>query len=273
MPIPGLKPKDLCGIPWRVAFALQADGWWLRSDVIWSKPNPMPESVTDRPTRSHEYVFLLAKAERYFYDAVAVSEPAVASERITMPTRSAAARISGGLAIGQAAHVGNRIGIRNRRSVWEITTQAYNGSHFAVFPEELARLCIAAGTSERGCCARCGAPWERIVDRVVSFESGRAGNMPLGKNGPRLQGGGETLDVRRGPTVHSTTIGWQPTCRCDTQETKACLVLDPFCGSGTVCEVAYKMGRTGIGIDLKHDYLRLAQDREPPMAKFGFVYV
>jgi hypothetical protein len=269
---PGLKPKDLCGIPWRVAFALQADGWWLRSDVIWSKPNPMPESVTDRPTRSHEYVFLLAKSSSYFYDAAAVSEPAVMKPQQRLTPRNGKEQ---GYPLHRRPEGGTNPVTRNRRSVWEITTQPYSGAHFATFPEELVRLCIAAGTSERGCCAACGAPWERLLNKERSFESGsgRSGMMPVGKNGSKLQGGGETLDVRRGPIVHSTTTGWEHTCRCDSRETKPCVVLDPFCGSGTVCEVAYKMGRTGIGIDLKYDYVKLAEQREPPMAKFGFVLV
>lgn len=120
----GLKPKDLVGIPWRVAFALQADGWYLRSDIIWAKPNPMPESVTDRPTKSHEYIFLLSKSARYYYDQEAVAERA--ENAITVaPTR-------------------------NLRSVWTIATRPYPGAHFAVFPPELPERCIKAGSAELG---------------------------------------------------------------------------------------------------------------------------
>jgi DNA modification methylase len=141
--VPGLKPKDLVGIPWRVAFALQADGWWLRSDIIWSKPNPMPESVTDRPTRSHEYIFLLSKSARYFYDAVAIREDA--SRGYPFP--------GGGV---QRHHHGNGHegldsfavvdGGRNRRSVWTVTTQPYPEAHFATFPPKLVEPCILAGS-------------------------------------------------------------------------------------------------------------------------------
>ncbi|MBI2779580.1 MAG: site-specific DNA-methyltransferase [Gammaproteobacteria bacterium] len=113
----GLKPKDLIGIPWRVALALQQDGWYLRTDILWHKPNCQPESVKDRPTRSHEYIFLMSKSEEYFYDHEAIKEPAKDGE--------------------------NR---RNRRSVWSINTEPYNGAHFAVFPPELVRLCVLAGS-------------------------------------------------------------------------------------------------------------------------------
>jgi DNA modification methylase len=120
----GLKPKDLCGIPWRVAFALQADGWYLRSDIIWHKPNPMPESVTDRPTKAHEYLFLLSKQERYFYDAEAIRED-------------------------KSRHGGGQLGspdFRNKRTVWTIPSQPYSEAHFATFPEDLVKPCILAGS-------------------------------------------------------------------------------------------------------------------------------
>lgn len=131
----GLKPKDLVGIPWRVAFALQADGWYLRSDIIWSKPNPMPESVQDRPTKAHEYIFLLSKSERYSYAADAIREP-FADERNGNP--------------GGGGHFVWTKGVelcgRNRRSVWTVSTRPYTGAHYAVFPEEIPETCIKAGT-------------------------------------------------------------------------------------------------------------------------------
>jgi DNA modification methylase len=150
----GLKPKDLVGIPWRVAFALQADGWYLRSDVIWSKPNPMPESVTDRPTKSHEYVFLLTKSARYFWDADAVREPLSQftaqylvkdwgrndSGKIA-PERKDAGTLRGTLRRDQINQYG-----RNLRSVWHIATQPYPGAHFATMPEKLVERCVLAGS-------------------------------------------------------------------------------------------------------------------------------
>ena len=141
---PDLKPKDLVGIPWRVAFALQADGWYLRSDIIWHKSNPMPESVTDRPTKSHEYIFLLTKSERYFYDADAIREPAEFGRREWKDDhyKNGDIRIHHkGTTTGGDPSAG-----RNKRTVWTIATQPYKEAHFATFPEELAKLCILAGS-------------------------------------------------------------------------------------------------------------------------------
>ena len=131
----GLKPKDLIGVPWRLAFALQDDGWYLRTDIVWNKPNCQPESVKDRPTRSHEYVFLFSKSEKYFYDWAAVTEPALDAKQKS----------------------------KNRRSVWNINTEPYAGSHFAVYPRQLVRLCVSAG-SERD---------DRVLDPF--FGSGTTG--------------------------------------------------------------------------------------------------
>jgi DNA modification methylase len=146
---PTLKPKDLVGIPWRVAFALQADGWWLRQDIIWHKPNPMPESVTDRCTKAHEYVFLLTKSERYYYDAKAVSEISVSGpDRRLRSSTFAKAGTQGGHARG--AEYVKSDGTRNRRSVWTVTTKPYSGAHFAVMPADLVEPCIKAGCPEGG---------------------------------------------------------------------------------------------------------------------------
>jgi DNA modification methylase len=147
-----IKPKDLVGIPWRVAFALQADGWYLRSDIIWHKPNPMPESVTDRPTKAHEYLFLLSKAEKYFYDVKAIREP-YKQETVARSKRAVGQHHKWVDVPGQSAH-----GItkslskcfhpegRNRRTVWTVTTKGYKGAHFATFPPALIEPCIKAGT-------------------------------------------------------------------------------------------------------------------------------
>jgi len=153
---PDLKHKDLVGIPWRVAFALQADGWWLRMDAVWSKPNPMPESVTDRPTKAHEYVFLLANAARYYYDADAVREALADcnAQRSTdrYDTTGRGPRDGGNRGLDTLAarmREGDHVG-RNKRSVWTIATVPFPGAHFAVFPPELARTCILAGCPEGG---------------------------------------------------------------------------------------------------------------------------
>lgn len=128
----GLKTKDLVGIPWRVAFALQADGWYLRSDIIWHKPNAMPESVRDRPTKAHEYIFLLSKSPRYYYDADAIRVPHIHQNKDN----------SGGVGFN---HKG-----RNKRTVWNVSTRPFKGAHFAVFPPDLIRPCILAGAPEGG---------------------------------------------------------------------------------------------------------------------------
>jgi DNA modification methylase len=148
----GLKPKDLVGIPWRVAFALQADGWYLRSDIIWHKPNPMPESVTDRPTKSHEYIFLLSKSSKYYYDADAVKEQATYGEnRATF--RGGGAYTNNRSFQNDKKVIGDgeirerpEITTRNRRSVWTVVTKPFKGAHFATFPEALIAPCILAGS-------------------------------------------------------------------------------------------------------------------------------
>ena len=149
----GLKPKDLIGIPWRVAFALQADGWYLRQDIIWAKPNPMPESVKDRCTKSHEYIFLLTKSARYFYDAEAVKEPnsLATVERAKYnwckpDTKASKYQEMNGLNRDGAYPI-SETG-RNRRSVWTITTKPFKEAHFATFPEEIPRTCILAGSKK-----------------------------------------------------------------------------------------------------------------------------
>ena len=163
----GLKPKNLVGIPWRVAFALQADGWYLRQDIIWHKPNPMPESVTDRCTKSHEYIFLLSKSAKYFYDNDAIKEKAVVSDNrargMERNAESYRGKVKyndnnyGGGGTSFQGHSGNYKangelinpdGMRNKRSVWTINTKPYKDAHFAVFPPKLPELCIKAGSSE-----------------------------------------------------------------------------------------------------------------------------
>lgn len=174
----GLKQKDLIGIPWRVAFALQADGWYLRSDIIWHKPNPMPESVTDRPTKAHEYIFLLSRSERYYYDAEAIKEPANpksnmewgragSSGNLVIPGQSASqhrkTRVPAGWDTKEGTHgtihrdgrskpqyveYGNTA--RNKRTVWTVATKPYPEAHFATYPPELIRPCILAGCPEGG---------------------------------------------------------------------------------------------------------------------------
>ena len=244
----GLKPKDLIGIPWRVAFALQADGWWLRSDICWAKPNPMPESVTDRCTKSHEYIFMLTKSARYFYDAEAVKEPASPSSRAT-PSRPQ--KLGGG---SRGCHGGTR----NRRDVWTISTKPYRAAHFAVFPPEIPEICIKAGTSERGCCPVCGAPWVRVVERTADVDATAKGSFfDRGKTGAR-DGGDRT---QPGERYLKRTIGFSPSCSCGAGKPVPCTVLDPFAGSGTTGAVAKSLGRDYILIEANPDYIELIEER------------
>jgi DNA modification methylase len=247
----GLKPKDLVGIPWMVAFALRADGWYLRSDIIWNKPNPMPESVTDRPTKSHEYIFLLTKSARYYYDNEAVKETVVREWDAS----------NGGNLSPDGEHKANGkyrkrggdypicTGKRNARSVWTITTKPFKGAHFATFPDELPETCIKAGTSLKGCCAKCGKPLERVIERVKADRTERTDNPNIGG----LVRCPPELDVVK-------TTGWEATCQCKT-DTVPCIVLDPFLGSGTTVSVARKIGRLGLGIELNPKYEELIRQR------------
>lgn len=265
----GLKPKDLIGIPWRVAFALQADGWYLRSDIIWHKPNPMPESVWDRATKAHEYVFLLSKSERYYYDADAIGEPIqtdpseryLERARITGRGSQGAAQArgndrdkSGGFPVRDPANP-----MRNARSVWQIPTKPYPGAHFAAFPPELAERCILAGTSEHGCCPECGAPWERVVERTPMKIARSDRREQLGEYG-RTQASGTMLEPAR-----AKTIGWRPGCECNAGDPVPCTVLDPFAGSGTTGMVATGHGRAAVLIELNPQYADLIRDRIGPM--------
>jgi DNA modification methylase len=268
-----IKPKDLLGLPWRVAFALQEDGWYLRTDIVWEKPNCLPESVKDRPTRCHEFVFLLTKQRRYFYDADAIMEPLMADSmrRYTSGLHSpyGDAQAYGGKHshnMAQSECMGaymNAAG-RNRRTVWRIPTKPFRGAHFAVFPPRLVEPCVLAGTSAHGVCPSCGAPWTRMVNRqsVVAHdgetESGyatgsRANRMALLRQAARAQG--KEYVTRR------VTVGWQPTCTCGGAETIPATVLDPFAGAGTTGVVALAHGRRFRGVELNADYCALARVR------------
>jgi DNA modification methylase len=189
---PGLKPKDLVGVPWMVAFALRADGWYLRSDIVWSKPNPMPESIRDRPTKSHEYIFLLAKNQRYYFDADAVREPVSINTHSRGNGGGPKTGAPDGLVKNNdsfAAATAGYVAERNIRSVWTIATEPYSGSHFATFPTALVTRCLLAGCPPGG------------------------------------------------------------------------VVLDPFFGSGTVGQVAERLGRRWLGVELSEDYGNLIKQR------------
>ncbi len=296
---PGLKPKDLIGIPWRVAFALQEDGWYLRQDIIWSKPNPMPESVTDRCTKSHEYLFLLSKSPQYYFDNVAIQEPLATSsigrlsqdvdgqagsDRVpgksngtmkavyTKPYNGKATKDFQGVGVQDASATKARIvdrilsgeiAGRNKRSVWTVTTKPFKGAHFATFPPELIEPCIRAATSEEGCCSACGAPYQRQSESAIPV--GNTGNTdsayPAGMSANRLA---MKRQAAREMGVEYTgarvTTGWAASCACEAA-IKPCLVLDPFGGAGTTGLVADRLGRSAVLCELNPKYADMARAR------------
>ena len=267
MPIQGLKPKDLVGLPWRVALALQADGWWLRSDVVWNKPNPMPESVADRPTKAHEYLFLLTKRGRYFYDAKAIREPRTSDEdargfRGGAYVQGRAFENSG--TGGKRADIGNdRVspeGKRNKRSVWTVATQPFPEAHFATFPPKLIEPCVLAGTSARGCCLACGAPVARKVVKVGTASAGGGRRAVADAREATTRPQGPTGAMATGEWATYATAGWEGSCSC-AAPVVPCTVLDPFNGAGTTGVVAVGRGRSYLGIELNPDYLAMSEQR------------
>lgn len=257
----GTKPKNMLLIPQRLALALQADGWWVRSDIIWAKPNPMPESVTDRPTKSHEYIWLLAKSKDYFWDQKAVKEKSIYPNDKRRPLGSKGAWELDGRERGEnggGKPYDHDTSSRNLRTVWTIATQPYPGSHYATYPEALVEKCIKAGTSEYGVCPKCGGQWERVVERIpaISKECPKTQAAHEARGGTGIPVGTVGKSGSGRIEGNSITTGWQPSCSCGIEATEPATVFDPFCGSGTTCLVAKRMGRSAIGLDLSYQYLR-----------------
>jgi DNA modification methylase len=279
--IEGLKRKDLVGIPWRVAFALQEAGWYLRQDIIWAKPNCMPEPVKDRCTKSHEYLFLLSKKDSYFFDHEAIKEASADHEK----TAARYTQPFGGiknetLLETDQVHIrpiGMRefSGKRNKRSVWTVNPKPFREAHFAVYPPELIEPCILAGSSAHGCCADCGVPYVRVVEKK---DMGITEAMKVA--GANAQGTYEGKDLKDyKPTTMSeqtprtvkqrtldamskkaVTVGWEATCECNADIVPA-VVFDPFGGSGTTAGVAIKHGRDAILCELNEEYAELIPNR------------
>ena len=264
----GLKPKDLCLVPERLGIALQRDGWWVRSHIIWAKPNPMPESVTDRPTSAHETIWMLTKSARYFWDAEAVAEAHGETYRSFDGVRAEESLMPG--SGPQNKRCGNPNKTRNMRNVWSVASHSFSGAHFATMPPDIAERCIKAGSSERGCCPACGAPWVRITSRgseqpyVEPSELDRFGTGDAGVH--RKVGSVYQKWLDENP---KKTIGWQPSCKCRISGLIDCMpytpipsrILDPFAGAGTTGLVADRLGRDATLIDLNTSYIDMAVNR------------
>ena len=266
-----LAPKNVMGQPWRAAFALQDDGWILRRPIVWHKTNPMPESVTDRPTSSHEMIFLLTKQGRYYYDAEAVRQPhspGTVARFGKNPAKSTRNKLGepGIVRSNESFHnstPNGLVGGANLRDVWSFPTQGRPEAHFATFPDELPRRCILAGTSEVGVCADCGAPWARVIEKslIPTPAAHRSETTPKGEDGANVRGDGMAYSgFKPGYASASQTLGWEPTCDCGAGAVPA-TVLDPFVGSGTTLAVAQTLGRHAVGLDLNAEYLEIAKRR------------
>lgn len=261
-----LKPKDMCLIPQRMAIAAQDAGWYVRSIIVWSKPNPMPGSQKDRPTTSHEYILMLTKSEHYFYDAEAVKEPL--AESTLNDKRNGTGRHTQGKdgKYSEAARADlpswyrgktyvNADTGRNLRTVWTFPTQPCSEKHYAVFPDELADRCIKAGTSDRGCCPKCGAPWRRIVKRSGgAIGEGFHDHTDDAEVGARIT----NSNGKGGNGYKVETEGWTSSCKCSCDNPVPCTVLDPFSGLGTTLRVARGLGRRGVGCEISAEYCAMA---------------
>lgn len=257
--VTGLHAKNLIGQPWRLAFALQDDGWILRRDIIWFKTNAMPSSVEDVPTPAHEYIFLLSKSPKYFYDQMAIREPCV-SEHGSGNGFASESRLSFQNADGTPRGNDEQWQVtdtRNKRDVWVIPTEPFPDAHFATFPTAIPDICIKAGTSEKGCCPKCLAPWVRIKEKGEVTNHGgyrKRADAPGAEVSPK--------SVFRTGTIQTyRTIGWAPSCKCPEHEPQPCRVLDCFSGAGTTGLVASRLFRSYVGIELNPEYLEMSRNR------------
>ncbi len=227
---PYFKRKDLFGIPWMLANALQRDGWYLRCDIVWKKENPMPDGAKDRPTRGHEFLFMFTKSPKYYYDYWNSLED---SEKYSNKIQ----RFGAHEQIGTFRQDQNRsfehYGKRNVRSVWSTAVSTYRGKHFSTYPPDLIRRCVLTCTSEEGCCSQCGKPYERIIEKVRDTQN----RLILQDN------------------------GWRKACKCKTIEKERCIVMDPFNGTGTTGEVAMAYWQHYLGVEINKNYIDASEER------------
>lgn len=213
-----IKAKDLIGIPWMLAFALRSDGWYLRQDIIWNKPNPMPESIDDRCTKAHEYIFLLSKSRTYFFDGHAIATPAKydshkrGAKKNDLQGKTADAWNPAFRSIQEVA---------KKRSVWTIATIPFSEAHFATFPEELPTYCIRAGSSEKGCCSECGAPYKRQVKPSEAYAAtlgksyhDHSQDKEIGNTQNRGRSQQQEMAKNGVFTAEYVTVGWNASCAC-----------------------------------------------------------
>jgi DNA modification methylase len=221
-PVENLKSKDLGLIPFRVALAVQDDGWWVRSAIIWSKTQSMPERAElDRTLRSHEYIFMFTQNDKYWYDTS-----------------------------------------RRMRSVWTFTTSQAKIKHYAAFPIKLPELCIKLGTSDKGVCPKCGKQWKRVIKKIYDKLKKRKQETQgdwFDKSKSHKPGNMNSGDYPTGLTIK--TLRWEPTCEHKNQKPLPAAVLDPFMGSGTTAAAAVKLGRQYIGIEINPAYVKIAYRR------------
>lgn len=311
----GLKDKDLMGIPWRVAFALQEAGWWLRSDLPWVKRSAMPESVQDRPAKALEYVFLLTKSPKYFFDMqsvrVEMADSSVQRLSQNVEAQAGSDRVPGKTNGNMKAvgHVRDRSLPQNRNGITDhldntpaggrnfrnsdlffssigephglismddelvgldVNPSGFKEAHFATFPSKLVEPLIKASTSEKGVCAECGKAWERL--REPSEEYAKHLGTSVHDHEDDL---GRGMRVNKKVNAEYSTIGWQKTCKCETDDVVPATVLEPFAGAGTTLLVAKRLGRCSVGAELNPEYCRMIQRRlehwhrpsPPPEAK------
>jgi len=302
-PPPGVKSKELCLIPERLVIALQADGWWVRRDIIWAKDTCMPESCRDRPTTAHEYLWLLSKRPKYFYDALAIAEPSSPDSHARMkrahavyhapgqaPQRGAAGprpntnngvnrKVPSGWDQDKGKHQSKRgrhtpkqnasmsaaispdlVPLRNKRSVWVVNPEPFPGAHFSTFPTKLVEPCILAGTSAKGVCPACAAPYARLV-KVKYHTNRERGEWVKRAKDARGMARSEAMFEYGSAVREEQTLGWRSSCKCETAAPVPAVVLDCFGGAGTVALVANRLQRDAVLIEIKPEYIEMALRR------------
>jgi len=285
--VSGLKPKDLCMMPARIAIALQDDGWWIRSKIPWVKRSAMPESVTDRPASALEYMFLLSKSQKYFYDAEAIKIISSTNDNRKPYAPGQVDNRGNGHDRNGGHHTDRDASTRNFRNTdlffqsisephgmifcddemvgIDVNPKGFSEAHFATFPPKLIEPCILAGTSEKGCCPECGVQWVRVVESSGGRDWHKDDMKDKGIPGQIAGENGNKRGQSTSPlndTKNHKTVGWKPSCECDTPTTRdwggrgiPSTVLDPFGGAMTTAIVAAKHGRKFIMIELSETYI------------------